>query len=140
MRTVEALVLVLATFAMASCAQSAPPHPLPSDLEGQGLRLAKPRAASTARGTLTATPGQVGACAGQERTRSKIAWRSDAKFVKVEVSESEYGRRQVFAAGAGVGQSETGDWVGGETRFFLVDAATGDDIAALRIRAVPCVP
>ena len=139
MRTAESIALMLAVIGLAACTQSAPPNPLPSDLEGAAVRLTKPRVASTERGSLTAVPGQVGACPGRERIRSKIAWRSDAKFVKVEVSDREGGRRQVFATGHGVGESETGDWVGGNTHFFLVDAETGDDIAMLRIPLVPCV-
>ena len=137
MRTASGVVLA---FLMAACSNSAPPQALPSDegfAEAQA-RLAAPREVTTRQAMLSATPGRVGACPGAGRIQSKLAWKTQVASVKLEVTSGPNEPRRLFAAGAGVGAAETGDWVVEGTHFYLVDAASGGQLAMLRIDAVNC--
>lgn len=141
MRTVDGVLLV-SLLVLAACSRSAPPHALPSDTDPVELkaRLLVPQTVEDGETWLSASPGRVAACPGWDRTVSKVAWRTDAPSVRLEVSGSEGGPRQLFAAGGSSGEAATGNWVGEDTHFFLIDAASGKTLAQLRIGSVSCTP
>ena len=139
MRIVDATALA-ALLAIGGCSRSAPPYALPSDIDPVELkaRLAAPQVVKTEQAVLSASPGQVGACLGVDRIQSLLAWQTKVASVKLEVSNDAGDARRLFATGPGLGNASTGDWVVEGTRFFLMDAATGDQLATLRISSFDC--
>lgn len=131
---------VLFALMATACSNSAPPHALPSDIDPDETkaRLAAPHEVMTTQAAFSATPGYVGACFGVDRIQSTLTWQTKAAHVKLEVSSDADSPRKLFATGLGSGTASTGDWVVEGTHFFLLDGATGDQLAMLRIGSVDC--
>jgi hypothetical protein len=91
--------------------------------------------------TLALKPGHVFACDGRERTVSTITWRStDPAVAKVAimVQSPEDTERKLFTIGGSEGSAETGNWVVGGSRVFMVDEPTGKELASHTVTALPC--
>lgn len=91
--------------------------------------------------TLMIKPGHVFACDGRDRAVSTITWSStDPKVQKVaiKVQAADGKEAKLFTIGGNQGVAETGNWVTVGVRVFMVDDATGTELASHTITSSPC--
>lgn len=91
--------------------------------------------------TLGMKPGHVFACDGRDRAVASITWRStDPKVQKVaiKVQAPNDAEAKVFTVGGNEGVAETGNWVTAGVRIYMVDDATGAELASHTVTALPC--
>ncbi|HSD17981.1 MAG TPA: hypothetical protein VLC71_12080 [Thermomonas sp.] len=96
---------------------------------------------STEIADFTVDPGQVFNCEGRDRATSKVKWSvkdPSVVTVKILVANGTSGKKKTFAAGANVGEAMTGNWVGPDARFFLVDGANDRELATYAVGTLPC--
>lgn len=132
---------------LGACSQpTAPADTLPGQAPTATSAPAAPAVAGPGDGTtdlaeFSVDPGQVFSCDGRDRATSKVKWSvKDASVttVKILVGDGTSAEKQTFAAGANIGEAVTGNWVGADTHFFLVDGATGRELAAYKVAVLPC--
>ncbi len=91
---------------------------------------------------LKVNPGQVFACAGRDVTVAKLDWNIDdssiGDWVEVRVIGPGESEPKVFTRGGRQGSAETGQWVFDQTRFSVVNPATGAELVAYQVTALPC--
>lgn len=143
----SALVLVVG---LAACKQNTPPADgLPAAAapvaDTSSPAPAPPGPAVPAVNTdvdFTVEPAVVYACEGRDRTAATVKWAvrdPSVVTVKVEIDTATNPSRQTFTVGgAAEGEAKTEEWVGAGTRFHLLDAATGKELANYEVSSLPC--
>jgi len=142
----SAMVMALG---LAACKQNTPPADgLPAaaapvaDTSSPAPAPSAPAApAVNADVDFTVEPGVVYACEGRDRTSAMVKWEvrdPSVVTVKVEIDTAMDPSRQTFTAGGVVGEAKTEEWVGAGTRFHLLDAATGKELANYEVSSLPC--
>lgn len=134
---------------LAACSRNQPPADgLPISAQVATGTAAAPTATTTdvapAVNSLvdfTVEPGVVYACDGRDRVVATVNWQVKdpaVTTVKVEVDTADDPMRKTFTAGGAVGEAVTEKWVGAGTRFYLVDAAGGKELASYEVTSLPC--
>lgn len=139
------VLLLGAAFGVAACSgqpeggpavtarpEAAPPSNVPVSMEATIVNGAN---------TLTVKPGYVFACDGRDRATSTVGWSSSDPAVKgvvIKVQAPDGGEQKVFAEGGSSGAAETGNWVTAGVKFFMVDLASGKELATHAVTAHSC--
>ncbi len=132
---------------LAACSKpTAPADSLPGQASAPVPAVTTPAEAGIGNGTteladFTVDPGQVFNCDGRDRATSKVKWSvkdPSIATVKILVSDGTSSDKQTFAAGANIGEAMTGNWVGANTHFFLVDGASNRELATYKVGVLPC--
>ena len=134
MRVLPALAVLLV---LGACRPIVPP--------ADGLPIPRtPGAAPAAAATgtqLIVEPAHVQSCAGRDRVVATVRWQvadPAVSTVRIEVDSTQEPQRKRFAEGGASGEARTGDWVVAGTRFHLVDAASGRELATHDVGSQPC--
>jgi len=91
--------------------------------------------------SLSVVPGTVSACQLGTRISSLVSWdvkKPSISQVKVMVAGPGSAAPKLFSMGGFKGNAKTGDWVAAGTRFQLVDADSGTQLAAYTVTAQSC--
>ncbi len=146
------LIVAMVLAGVAGCSQEAPPAaPAPSAQSGAApgapteatAATAAPASTAAAIGdaTFSITPGSFRTCDAQDGAITATAkWDVGAKNIP-EVSifvTNAAGERKLWLNGSASGESTTGNWVFPDSKFELVERASGKAIADLTVKATPC--
>lgn len=95
---------------------------------------------SGAGAMLVVEPASVDGCKPNQPVTATVSWHSKDPHVKVMAAAPSQAQLQLFSEGGYTGQAKTGNWVVANTRFELIDAETGKQLAKLTVRATQCKP
>lgn len=125
---------VLAVF-LAACGQG-PQQPNPASSVG-ALSPASSNA-SVAGASLIVRPATIDGCTPNQSIVATVSWHSTAQKNRVMVSAPGQAAPKLFSESGYSGSAKTGDWVGANTTFTLVNADTGDELARRVVTETPC--
>jgi hypothetical protein len=140
------LVAAIALAGLAACSQEAPPAPSPGDGGAPAAAAAStpapaPQAAPIGDATFSITPGSFRLCDAQNGAITATAkWDVAAKNVaevSIYVTDAK-GERKLWLNGGASGESTTGNWVFPDSKFDLVERASGKPLGELTVKATPC--
>ena len=136
-----ALVLVLGACSEQNAPAETSAAPGAAEAPAAAVAIPEVGTGSTELADFTVTPGHVFACEGRDHVTSTLKWLvKDPTVVTVKVLVGDRGttERKTFAASASSGEAVTGNWVGDGTHFYLVDGATGKELASYEVPSHPC--
>lgn len=127
------LPMVAATaLTLAACGQSQAPT------SGVSAPAAQSQTAAAGSATLTVTPDAVADCHPPRPVVATVNWHSAVPKVKVMVTSPSQATPHLFSESGFTGSAQTGDWVVAKTRFELVDAADGKQLAQVIVGTKTC--
>lgn len=131
----------------AGCKRNAPPPDnLPSSTSDAATpaspaNVAAPAPAVISDVSFSVEPGSVYNCEGRDRTISTVKWnvtRPGVNEIKVQVIGPGDPSRKTLAVMSPKGEAKTGDWVSKDVKFYLVNSATGEELATYTVNSLPC--
>lgn len=138
------VVAAVLAASLAACGQSQQP----SDAVSSGSISAQPDAtnvkqasapnADVANATLTVQPATIDGCKPSQPIVATVSWHSSSPKVKVMVSGPGQAVPGLFAESGYTGSAKTENWVIANTKFELLDEASGRILAQRIVTATPC--
>ena len=119
---------------LAACSQGGAPE----TPNASGQSQAASGSAASESAVLTVSPNTVNGCDPNQGVVATVSWHSQNPHVKVMVAGPGQAQPQLFSEGGYAGQAKTGNWVMANTRFQLVDAETGKQLAEQTVKATKC--
>ena len=139
-KSVHALAGLLVFSALAGCQQAAAPaSDAPAPIPASAPPVAQAQFAAK-NVKFEVAPATVSGCNAAAPIVADVRWSvEDAAVtaVKVEVKNKDQDA-QLLALGGRTGQARTGAWVVSGTRFRLIDATTGRELARHEVTSYPC--
>ena len=93
---------------------------------------------ASASATLTVQPATVDGCKPNQPIVATVSWNSNSPKVKVMVSGPGQAVPGLFAESGYTGSAKTDNWVIANTKFELLDEASGHVLAQRIVTATPC--
>ena len=140
------VVLAVVAASLVACGQGQQP----TDAVSTGSISSQPDASSTrqpdasnasvasASATLTVQPATVDGCKPNQPIVATVSWNSNSPKVKVMVSGPGQAVPGLFAESGYTGSAKTDNWVIANTKFELLDEASGHVLAQRIVTATPC--
>lgn len=140
------VVAVVLTASLVACGQGQQQ----SDAVSSGSISSQPDASNTkqpdastasvasASATLTVQPATVDGCKPNQPIVATVSWHSSSPKVKVTVSGPGQTVPGLFAESGYTGSAKTDNWVIANTKFELLDEASGHVLAQRVVTATPC--
>ncbi|MGH2508137.1 MAG: hypothetical protein ACRDHZ_12140 [Ktedonobacteraceae bacterium] len=119
---------------MAACSQSG--QSSPAAVEPTASTATTPVGSTTA--TLTVQPSSVDGCKPNQPVVATVSWHSSVPTVKIMVAGPGQMTPHLFSEGGHTGSAKTGDWVVANTKFTIVDPASGSILASYTVGANHC--
>lgn len=97
--------------------------------------------APTSSAKFVVSPVGVSGCEGTPAAVATVSWEvadPNVGEVKVEVDNASQPQRNLLTVAGKIGDVKTEAWVVAGTRFYLVDAKTGAELASYEVIAEPC--